>query len=154
MSFAIRVLTVGKPDAQCQLLVDRYGTLIRPYARISIDHLRPSAERPTPEAVKVEEGRRLLSALGSGEYLVALSAEGKALDSIAFSRWMNRVREKSVVLAMVIGGAFGLSAGFKAACWEVLSLSPMTFPHSLCLALLMEQMYRAFTILKGHPYHK
>jgi 23S rRNA (pseudouridine1915-N3)-methyltransferase len=102
----------------------------------------------TPE----REAAAILSELRGDEQLIALGEEGRGLSS---QQLAERLRDSgSRRLAFVIGGADGLSPGLRRrAAWQ-LSLSPLTFPHDLARLLLLEQLYRAQSILQGGPYHR
>lgn len=98
------------------------------------------------------EARAVLAALRADEQLVVLSEEGTHLGSEAFAERLGAMG--SARLALVIGGADGLDPELKARAAWTLSLSAMTFPHELARLLLLEQLYRARTILEGGPYHR
>ncbi len=102
----------------------------------------------TPE----REEAAIQAALRPDERLVALSEEGEAFTSLAFARRLNS--QEGARLAFAIGGAEGLSGEIKRRAAWCLSLSPLTFPHELARLLLLEQLYRARTILEGGPYHR
>ena len=87
-------------------------------------------------------------------YPIALSEEGKSFTSASFAEWLAKRRIQRVPLVITVGGAYGLAPKLKQECREILSLSPLTFPHRLCYHILLEQLYRACTILENHPYHK
>jgi 23S rRNA (pseudouridine1915-N3)-methyltransferase len=89
-----------------------------------------------------------------GAYPVALSEEGIMFDSSSMARWIQKRAEAATPLIFNIGGAYGLTSSLKKKCRETVSLSPLTFPYRLCLIILLEQLYRSWTILRGHPYHK
>jgi 23S rRNA (pseudouridine1915-N3)-methyltransferase len=90
--------------------------------------------------------------LRAEERLVVLSEEGVTYDSVAFADQLRG--SGSERLAFVIGGADGVDPALKARASWLLSLSPMTFPHEMARLLLVEQLYRATSILQGGPYHK
>ncbi|MDA0716952.1 MAG: 23S rRNA (pseudouridine(1915)-N(3))-methyltransferase RlmH [Cyanobacteria bacterium] len=99
-----------------------------------------------------KEAEAIGAALRPEERLVVLSEEGRTFDSLAFAEQLSG--SGSDRIAFVIGGADGLEPALKAqAAWS-LSLSPLTFPHELARLLLLEQIYRASTILLGGPYHR
>lgn len=103
---------------------------------------------------KSEEARALRAALPDG-VVVALDERGKAIGSEAFAGRIARWRDDGRPAAsFVIGGADGLDPDFTAAADLVLSFSPMVWPHQLVRIMLAEQLYRATTILSGHPYHR
>lgn len=109
-----------------------------------------------PEIVKKKEGERLLEALEKKKkdsFIIALSEEGKLMNSIAFADFLKKKQmEKNIVF--VLGGAFGLSDAVKKKAPLVLSLSPMTFPHEVAQLLLIEQIYRSWMINSGRKYQK
>lgn len=105
--------------------------------------------------LKIREGELLRAALPKGATIVALDAAGQALSSEAFATRLAKWRDAGVGdLAFLIGGADGLDAGLVKQAGLVLSLGTMTWPHMLARAMLAEQLYRASTILQGHPYHR
>jgi 23S rRNA (pseudouridine1915-N3)-methyltransferase len=109
----------------------------------------------SPEELKRREAELLLGALPKGARLIALDERGKALTSSDFAALLGRWRDAGVAdLAFVIGGAGGLDASVRQAAAFTLALGPMTWPHLLTRALLAEQLYRAQSILSGHPYHR
>lgn len=100
------------------------------------------------------EGERILAALRPGEQVVVLDERGMGLGSTGFADRLGKWRDQGVrQVAFVIGGAYGLSDAVRERADLVLSLSPMTFPHQLVRVLFAEQLYRAFSILRGAPYH-
>ena len=102
----------------------------------------------TPE----KEGAHLLSFLKGSDRLIALTEEGKTFSSIEFAALLSQTDSNRLVFA--IGSAEGLSTHVKQTAVQQLSLSPMTFPHEVARLLLLEQLYRAKTILQGSSYHK
>jgi len=90
----------------------------------------------------------------AGTDIVACDVEGTAMTSDAFAQWLQRTRESARSVALLIGGAFGLSDDVRARARSRLSLAPWTMPHELARLVLAEQLYRAGTIVRGEPYHK
>lgn len=104
---------------------------------------------------KREEAAALEKAMPEGAILVLLDERGKALDSQAFSEVIGRYRDNGKRdLMLAIGGADGLDPDLRAKADLVLNLGSMTWPHQLVRILIAEQLYRAVTILSGHPYHR
>ncbi len=100
------------------------------------------------------EGEKLLAAIPEGALIVALDSRGRQLSSEALAEWLGQQRDEGCRdLALVIGGADGLSPEVIARAGMTLSLGAMTWPHLMVRAMLAEQLYRASTILAGHPYH-
>jgi 23S rRNA (pseudouridine1915-N3)-methyltransferase len=109
----------------------------------------------TPAELKRREADLLLAAIPPGARLIALDMGGKSLSSEAFAALLGRWRDEGVRdLAFAIGGAEGLDDSLRTAAALTLSLGPMTWPHMLVRVMLAEQLYRAQTILTGHPYHR
>ena len=101
------------------------------------------------------ENARLLEVVPRGAALWALDRRGRSLDSEAFAARLAVQRDGGTAdLALLIGGADGLTAATRARADLLLSFGPMTFPHLLARAMLAEQLYRATAILAGHPYHR
>jgi 23S rRNA (pseudouridine1915-N3)-methyltransferase len=102
-----------------------------------------------------EEGTALLRLARDADTIIALDERGKALASQALARLLGRLRDDGTGrLAILIGGADGLSPAVREAARMVLALGPLTLPHGLARVVLAEQLYRAATILAGHPYHR
>jgi 23S rRNA (pseudouridine1915-N3)-methyltransferase len=104
---------------------------------------------------RAEEAAALLELARDADYLIALDARGKSLTSDAFARTLARVRDGGAkTVGIVIGGPDGLGDSVREAAALQLSLGAMTLPHGLARVVLAEQLYRAATILAGHPYHR
>lgn len=108
-----------------------------------------------PEDRKAEEAAALRAFLPAGAKIICLDERGKTLDSEAFAARIGEWRDASApVCALVIGGPDGLDPEFRARADLVLAFGAMTWPHQLVRALAAEQLFRAMTILAGHPYHR
>ncbi len=111
--------------------------------------------RLSPAELRQREAALLLAAVPAAAVIVALDARGSALASAAFAQRLERWRGSGIAdLAFLIGGAEGLAPSLREKAELVLSLGPMTWPHLLVRAMLLEQLYRAQHILAGHPYHR
>jgi 23S rRNA (pseudouridine1915-N3)-methyltransferase len=155
MSFSITILAVGKKYAPLDEEAERYALLIRPHALVGMTVIKsPSPLESSAKEKLAQEGKALRSKWPAGAYPIALSEEGALMRSVRFSEWLNNLLQRHRKLVFTIGGAYGLSPALKGECREVISLSPLTLPHKLCMVVLIEQIYRAFTILHHHPYHK
>jgi 23S rRNA (pseudouridine1915-N3)-methyltransferase len=109
----------------------------------------------TPALRKAEEAQRLLKAASGAEATVALDGEGRAMSSEALARWLAGRRDGGTkTLAFLIGGPDGHGPAALDAATLKLSLGAITLPHGLARIVLAEQLYRAATILSGHPYHR
>ena len=107
-----------------------------------------------PVRAKQREGEHLLNAVPKGSRIIALDERGRGWDSRELSRrldvWMREGRD----VALLVGGADGLSDACRERAEQVWSLSPLTFPHALVRVLAAEQIYRAWSLLRGMPYHR
>jgi 23S rRNA (pseudouridine1915-N3)-methyltransferase len=115
----------------------------------------PRQKKGDPDRWRAEEGRNLLAAVPPGALVVALDERGRAWDSRGFAQWLGQQRDAGVPeIAFLIGGPDGLDPEVRAKARVVWSLSPLTFPHELARLVLLEQLYRAATLLAGWPYHR
>jgi 23S rRNA (pseudouridine1915-N3)-methyltransferase len=115
----------------------------------------PEARQASAKQRQADEAARLAGAASDADFVVALDETGKALGSEAFARWLGALRDEGRrTLAFLIGGADGHGAAAIERAGLKLSLGPMTLPHGLARIVLAEQLYRATTILAGHPYHR
>jgi 23S rRNA (pseudouridine1915-N3)-methyltransferase len=130
---------IGKPrDAHANAMAADYLERCRHYARCEMREIQPGRFDPCnkhPSAKKI-----------------FLDPAGKSLDSRQFSQLVAASEREARDLVFVVGGADGLPPGWAQRADLLLSLSPMTYPHELARAMLAEQIYRAFTTLRGHPY--
>lgn len=103
---------------------------------------------------KYQEGQELLSAIPKGYYKIVLDETGKQYSSQKFADIIDQRKDDGLNIAFLIGGAFGHSYEVKTEADLLLSFGHMTWPHKFVRVMLAEQIYRAQTILSGHPYHK
>lgn len=151
-SLKLRLLTVGRDKGPTAALTAEY--LARLPWLFEIKELTESRQR-SAGARKAEEGAALLAALPGKATLVALDRTGQVLASEAFAEQVGRWRDGGVrELAFAIGGPDGLDAAVLARAERKISFGPMTWPHLLARTMLAEQLWRAASILSGHPYHR
>lgn len=144
----IVIAAVGRAkEPEYRGLLDEYYGRVRRYAALDEVELREDRDDRVSAAFD-----KALAGVGPRAELVALDVEGRAFTSEAFARKVGEVLDRAAVPVFAIGGAEGLPPELrKRAAWK-LSLGPMTLPHRLARVLLAEQLYRAFTILRGEPY--
>lgn len=107
-----------------------------------------------PEQLKIEEGKKILSKISNTDFVVLLDEKGKSFSSVKFAQWIEQKQVQSTQhLIFVVGGAFGFSDEVYERANMKLQLSSMTFSHQIIRSIFAEQLYRAFTIIKGEPYH-
>lgn len=115
------------------------------------DHAGPLVEKQ----IKEKEASRLLKYLNQDAYVIALAIEGKQLNSVELSEKLENLGTSGIShIIFLIGGSLGLSDGILSGADFALSFSKMTFPHQLMRVILLEQIYRAYRIMNGEPYHK
>ena len=151
--YPIRLIAIGKPKLEgVRQLEAHYRDLLKAFARF--DLLEIPEGRGTPTRQLSEEAVRLRAHLGNVRCPVLLSAEGPRRSSEDFAAWLGARMDRGESLAFAVGSSHGFDLDLKADIREHLSLSPMTFPHDLSRIMFLEQLYRAFAILKGKAYHK
>ncbi|MFT0803130.1 23S rRNA (pseudouridine(1915)-N(3))-methyltransferase RlmH [Bacillus swezeyi] len=157
----ISIVAIGKlKEKYLKLGIDEYIKRLSSYAKVEIIEL-PDEKAPENlseqdmKIVKDKEGERLLAKISPDAHVIALAIEGKLKSSEELADNMDRLATygKSKV-TFVIGGSLGLSDTVLKRADEKLSFSRMTFPHQLMRLILLEQVYRAFRINRGEPYHK
>ena len=141
-------------------LVERYRERFADMSRklgfrgLEIHEISESRAREAP-ARMAEEAAAILSLIPAGAVVAALDERGKPVDSAAFAKQLGRWRDESTAnVVFVIGGADGLSPELRRKMKTVFAFGQATWPHQLVRIMLMEQIYRAATILAGHPYHR
>ncbi|MBQ9548372.1 MAG: 23S rRNA (pseudouridine(1915)-N(3))-methyltransferase RlmH [Bacteroidales bacterium] len=153
----ITMLTVGKTDVPwvkegLDLYVSRLGHYA-PFCLLELPALK-NVSSLSEKQIKEKEGALILGALAPSDELVLLDERGRALRSLDFARSLQeRLSRGGRDLVFAVGGAYGFSQAVYDRADALLSLSPMTFSHQMVRTIFAEQLYRAFTILKGEPYH-
>ncbi|MBN1108245.1 MAG: 23S rRNA (pseudouridine(1915)-N(3))-methyltransferase RlmH [Bacteroidales bacterium] len=136
--------------------VKMYMTRLKKYCQaeiITVPDLKNTRHMPAEEQ-KLREGRMILKVLGKDDFPVLLDERGREFGTTDFAAWLEeRLLIKSRRLVFIIGGPWGFSDELVGAAGFKLSLSKMTFPHQLVRLLFAEQLYRAFTVIRGEPYH-
>jgi 23S rRNA (pseudouridine1915-N3)-methyltransferase len=153
----ITLLQTGKTtDKHISEVADQYSSRIKKYTVfevITISDLKNTRNMSVQEQ-KVKEGKRIIQATNTEDYVILLDERGKDYTTKEFSGLMEKafmLPKKRIVF--VIGGAWGFSDDVYSRADISMSLSKMTFPHQLVRLLFLEQLYRVFTIIKGEPYH-
>lgn len=157
----ITLVTVGKiKERYLEDAIGEYSKRLSRYCKLEIVQL---ADEKTPDGasealerqIKEREGRRILSNIKDGAYVIALAIEGQMLSSEELSAKIQKLGVNGAGhLIFVIGGSLGLSEEVMKRADYALSFSRMTFPHQLMRVVLLEQIYRSFRIAAGEPYHK
>ena len=153
----VTILSVGhKMPAWIRDGFNEYTRRMPPEIRVELLELKPG-ERPAGKAAgkaMAAEGERILAAVPQGSLLLALDERGKAVTTQGLSVMLAGWMQDGANPVFVIGGADGLDETVKARADKILALSALTLPHGLVRVVLAEQLYRAWTILARHPYHR
>ena len=152
----LTLLTVGKTDVRwvrdgLDLYVSRLKHYV-PFSLVEIPELK-NASSLSQDQIKEREGELILAALKPADEVVLLDEHGKQYRSVEFAQYLQERMNRGRDLVFVVGGAYGFSQKVYDRAPGRLSLSPMTFSHQMVRTVFAEQLYRAFTILRGEPYH-
>ena len=153
----LELLSVGKPrQAGLSEAALDYVTRLKRYTRFEESNVREerSGRGAVAEDIVRKEGERILAKIGPGSYVVALDKSGKDVTSEALAKRVDQLTNTAADVVFVIGGAFGLDRAVISRANWTWSLSAQTYPHELVRVIVLEQLYRAHTILRGEPYHK
>ena len=139
--------------------VSEYKKRLSQFARvdeINIKEVPIKNEDSEAEIAKAldAESEKIIAAMPDDSYKIALCVEGKQFDSLSLAQIIQNASDKSGKISLVIGSSHGLSEKVKSICALRISVSKMTFPHQLMRVILMEALYRSFTIIAGKKYHK
>lgn len=132
--------------------LEKYAGLAGRYMPLEVRELKGSAAKGRDEAVE-KEGEALIKRLSPDDFVIALDERGKNPGSVEFAKELTRLAGTGRRLVFIVGGPFGISGALKARADMLLSLSKMTLTHEMARLVLMEQVYRALTIIKGKTYH-
>jgi 23S rRNA (pseudouridine1915-N3)-methyltransferase len=134
---------------------EEYLKRLGPYATVRVVEIADRDSGRDETRALAEEGADILRAIPEGAHVIALEVGGKQLSSEGFSARLDTLAlDGRSTVAFVVGGSVGLDAPVLTRADERLSLGPMTLPHNLARVVLLEQIYRAFRISRGEPYHK
>jgi len=153
----INIIAVGKnKETWVDQSISHYLKYLRKFASITFDYIPDKGKNrkmSASEIMKVEAD--LIKAKIKSNHIIALTDRGKKMDSIAFSDWLSNLMQRSGgACDFLVGGINGLDPSLMGSCNEEISLSPLTMSHQLIRPVLLEQLYRGFSILSGGKYHK
>lgn len=153
----IKLITVGKTTTSyikegIELYSKRISRYIN-FEHIAIPDLK-STKSLTPNLQKIREGEMILDAVGRGAWTILLDERGKEMTSRGFAEYIDKkMTTLGKDIVFVVGGPYGFSEDVYTSADDKFSLSKLTFPHELVRLFFVEQLYRAFTIMNGEPYH-
>ncbi|WCO02976.1 23S rRNA (pseudouridine(1915)-N(3))-methyltransferase RlmH [Psychroserpens ponticola] len=153
----IKLLAIGKTDnKQLQALIEDYQKRLGFYVKFEFEIIPDlkKAKNLSESQQKQKEGELILNKLNPTDVLILLDENGKQLDSVAFSNYLQKHMNSGIKrLVFVIGGPYGFSPDVYQKSNGKLSFSKMTFSHQMIRLFVIEQLYRGFTILRNEPYH-
>jgi 23S rRNA (pseudouridine1915-N3)-methyltransferase len=144
-------------DAELAAVIDRYVNRIKRFYPVEVKELPGERGRQGTKDASImrAQSARLLEAIPEAGYTVVLDERGRAMDSLKFAKWLERLTiEQPHGVTFVLGGDVGLDEAVRKRADLLLSLSAMTLPHQLARVVLLEQIYRACTLMRNIPYHK
>lgn len=157
----IRIITVGKvKESFFRDAIKEYSKRLSRFCNLEIievvDEMTPEKASDTEtEKILKKEGERILAKIKDTDFVITLEIEGKKLSSEALAKKIDSLGISGIsTIDFIIGGSLGLSGDIKRLSDFSISFSDMTFPHQLMRVILLEQVYRAFKINAGEPYHK
>ncbi|NRA92048.1 MAG: 23S rRNA (pseudouridine(1915)-N(3))-methyltransferase RlmH [Psychroserpens sp.] len=153
----IKLLAIGKTDnGSLQTLIADYQKRLGHYIKFEFEIIPDlkKAKHLSEEQQKQKEGELILNKISTSDVMVLLDENGKSLDSVEFSNYLQKHMNSGIKqLVFVIGGPYGFSPEVYQKAKGKLSLSKMTFSHQMVRLFVIEQLYRGFTILTNEPYH-
>ena len=153
----ISLLMVGATDDPLlSQLIESYVKRLNHYIKFDLQTLTAlkNTKNLSPEQQSQKEGEMILGALEPSDRVILLDEKGKQMSSVGFSQFMQKqLNAGGKKLVFIIGGPYGFSSEVRKRAMSSVSLSAMTFSHQMVRLFMVEQCYRAFTILKGEPYH-
>lgn len=156
----VTVITVGNlKESYWRDALAEYEKRLGAFCKLNVVQLKEYKLSENPSQTEIsaaltEEGKRILAAIPPRAYRIALCVEGVQFSSEDLAQKIQAATDREGSLCLVIGSSFGIAPEVKAACDLRLSVSKLTFPHQMMRVLLLEVLYRSFSILKGTKYHK
>jgi 23S rRNA (pseudouridine1915-N3)-methyltransferase len=153
----INLISVGnRMPGWVQQGYDEYAKRLPRECELVLKEIAPGKRSKNSDVAKIVkgEGERMIAAISPGAHIVTLDIPGKSWTTPELAQAMQRWRESGQSVALLVGGPEGLADAVRQMAGETWSLSKLTFPHPLVRILIAEQLYRAWSILNNHPYHR
>lgn len=157
----INIISVGKiKEDYFKKTIEEYEKRLKAYCRVNFIELKDESEGRNLSDKDIDiildkEGKRILEKIKERSFIIVLDILGRSIDSVEFSKKINDIMLDGISsIDFIIGGSLGISQEVKDKANYSLSFSKFTFPHKLMKVILMEQIYRAFTIINNKTYHK
>ena len=146
-----------RADEELSEAAERYLKRIKHFFPVEVTEVRPERGRQSGDDASImrAQSARLIGAIPERGYVVVLDEQGQTIDSLRFAKWLERLTiDNPHGITFVLGGDVGLDETVRQRADKVLSLSPMTLPHQVARVVLLEQIYRACTLMRNIAYHK
>jgi 23S rRNA (pseudouridine1915-N3)-methyltransferase len=150
----LNLVAVGKLRPYYREAFEDYARRLQRYVSFRVHEVREASRAPTVAVQKAEEAKRIGVKIDDGASVIALTRDGSAWTSADLAKQLERWLMAARPVTLLIGGSQGLDSPLLSRASARWSLGPLTLPHELARVVVVEQLYRAFTILKGEPYHK
>lgn len=151
----IKIVSIGtSPSSSLNELIDEYTSRVANFTKIEWVNYQIKSKDKNINLKKELESKKILSTVNKNSYVIALDEKGQSYNSSKFSTFIEQTIMHHSEIIFLIGGADGLSKTILESCNKVLSLSNLTFPHQLVKVLIIEQIYRGFSIINNLPYHR
>lgn len=157
---SLTIITVGTLKEKYLIeAVAEYKKRLSQFARVDEINIKEEKINNEDDRAEIEraldsEAEKIIAAIPKDSMKIALCVEGKSYDSPALAKLIGKMVDEKGKITLIIGSSHGLSEKVKRECQTRLSVSALTFPHQLMRVILMEALYRSFTILAGKKYHK
>jgi 23S rRNA (pseudouridine1915-N3)-methyltransferase len=153
----IHLISVGnRMPGWVQQGYDEYAKRLPRECALILKEITPGKRGKNSDVARIvkEEGDRIIAAIPQYAHIVSLDIPGKAWTTLELSQSLKRWQDSGQNVALLMGGPEGLADSVKTLAKESWSLSPLTFPHPLVRIIVAEQLYRAWSVLNNHPYHR
>ena len=150
----IRIICVGKiKENYLRDAIEEYTKRLSKYTKLELVEVM-DVDNPSVDITLSKEKENILKYVNPKDYIITLEIDGNMIDSVEFSKKMNKLFITNSCITFIIGGSYGLHDAIKKMSNYKLSFSKMTFPHQLFRVILLEQIYRSFKINNNESYHK
>lgn len=151
----IKLLMVGKnKDRAIDEAINAFEKKLKPFCRITLHYIKDELISKNPVVALEKEAVHIQKHLQPEDFVIVLDEHGKLFSTLEFSRFFSNVQQNNKTITCIIGSAYGLAPTIKENADFLLSLSPLTMSHQIARLVLLEQVYRIFTLMRGIPYHK
>jgi len=156
----VKFITIGTiKEPYLKLGIDEYTKRLERFVDLSIVEIpeTPLAAHPSPKDIQVglsKDVEKIKNHIIKHAVVIIFDIHGQSFDSVGMAKKIDGFVKTATPMVFVMGGSHGIEEGFKKSIKEKWSFSPLTFPHQLFRLIALEQLYRSFTILSNHPYHK